>query len=73
MTKMCWDGSMKSKKNHFHALAHEQGIRLNIQKHLTSDMCESVTEVYALKLHAKCCYGMQTTQAKHARGPKTQS
>ena len=43
----------KRQENHAHKLALKQGIIHNSQKHLKSDICESVREVYALKSHAK--------------------
>ena len=56
-----------------HMLAYKQGIIHNPQKLWRSEVYESVTTQYPLKLHAKWCHTMQTSHAQHVKGPNTQS
>ena len=45
--------TLERQENHAYKLANQQGIGHNSQKHLKSDICESLIEEYALKSHAK--------------------
>ena len=50
---------LKTLEEHAHMLAYKQGIIHNPQKLWRSEVYESVTTLYTLKLHAKWCYTMQ--------------